>query len=120
MSRSLQTLKAPTLLMQQFEGMQTLPPRNVPLSTSKDQIGSSFLCPDTDEKYENFSFEVIQRFAGPMPARKFILTFLPSDSLCDDRMPSDYTALKDLFASDSASFKESISHILVSQPVTRV
>lgn len=100
--------------MQQLKAMETLLPRNIPLSIARDQSEHGFLSSDTEEKYEKFSYDLVKRFAGPMPAKSFITGFLPSESPCDDEMPSDFTLLKDLFASDSTPSKERILTALVS------
>lgn len=102
--------------MQQLEDLQVRlgPPRNIPLSIGKDQLKSGFLSPDSEEKYEKFSCEMIQRFAGPIPAKNFISAFLPVDSPCGDQMPFDYTSLEALFVTDSASNKERVLNGLVS------
>ena len=94
--------------------MRILQPRHIPLSIAKDQLKTGFLSPDTNEKYDKFSYEMTQRFAGPMPAKQFILAFLPFASPCDDKMPPDCTALKALFLSGATSIKEMILEGLVS------
>lgn len=104
--------------MQQLEDMQTDPPRNIPLSTGKDQLRNGFLSPDSEEKYETFSCEMIQRFAGPIPAKTFISAFLPVNMPCGGQMSSDYTSLKAIFASDSTFTKEHILTALVSGELT--
>lgn len=106
--------------MQQLKAMETLLPRNIPLSIDRDpsQSEHGFLSSDTEGKYEKLSHELVKHFAGPMPAKTLILGFLPTESPCDDQMPSDFTLLKDLFASDSAPPKERILTALVSGELT--